>query len=316
MIWLALVTVILAGILWLSRLCYRIAFFSVNEKDQDIYAIPPGEQYEAVAEELLEMIREADELPFDLVSTTSRDGTLLVARYYHFYDGAPIQILFHGYRGNAIREFSGNYRLAKKLGFNSIVVDGRGHGKSCGHTISFGIRERYDCLAWARYARDTFGADIPVFLSGVSMGASTVLMASALRLPSNVVAITADCPYSSPGAIIRKVSRDIRLPGWLAYPFVVIGALVFGGFRIWESSPVKAVAHTGLPILLIHGEDDRFVPCDMSKEIYSACSSRVRLITVPNAGHGLSYLTDTALYEKEFRDFLNSCNLCKQDPGP
>lgn len=316
MIWLLLSLGIAAAVLWLSWLCYRIAFFSVNEKEKDVFAIPPGKQYEEVAQELLEMIHEANELPFDIVSTTSGDGTLLVARYYHFYDGAPVQILFHGYRGNGVREFSGNHRLAEKLGFNSIVVDGRGHGKSCGHTISFGIRERYDCLAWARFARDTFGPDTPVFLSGISMGAATVLMASQLRLPGNVVGITADCPYSSPGGIIRKVSRDMKLPPWLSYPFVVIGALVYGRFCIWKSSPVKAVAHTRIPILLIHGEDDRFVPCDMSREIFEACEGKAELVTVPEAGHALSYTTDTEKYEIAFRSFLQSCGIVCKTPDP
>jgi pimeloyl-ACP methyl ester carboxylesterase len=117
-------------------------------------------------------------------------------------------------------------------------------------------------------------------------------------------AFVADCPFSSPGAIIRKVSRDIRLPQWLSYPFVVLGALVFGRFRIWQSSALKSVQNTRIPILLIHGEDDLFVPCNMSREIYAACAGPAELVVVPEAGHGLSYFTDTALYTSSMEDFL------------
>ncbi len=312
MIWVLISIGLLAAvILWLSRFCYRMAFYRLNEKEQDLYTIPPGKQYEDVADQILELIHEVDQLSYELVSITARDGLHLAGRYYHFKDNAPVQILFHGYRSNGRREFSGNNRIAVKLGFNAIVVDERAHGKSGGHTITFGIKERYDCLAWAEYAAQRFGPDIPIILTGVSMGAATVLMASSLPLPQNVAAIIADCPYSSPGEIIRKVSRDVKLPPKLAYPFVVIGALVFGRFKLWETSPVEAVRRTQIPILLIHGDDDRFVPCEMSSQIYAACNSAAELVIFPGAGHALSYFTDTKLYEKTVLDFLKLYGVLK-----
>ena len=308
MIWVLIgAVVIVSATLWVSRFCYRMAFYSLNEKEQDIYTIPPGKQYEAVADQILMLIQEVDALSYELVSITARDGLHLVGRYYHFKDGAPVQILFHGYRGSGKREFSGYNRIATQLGLNVIVVDERAHGKSGGHTITFGIKERYDCWDWAQYAADRFGADVPIILTGVSMGAATVLMASSLPLPDNVVGIIADCPYSSPGEIIRKVSKDVKLPPTLAYPFVVIGALFFGRFKLWEISAVEAVKQTDIPILLIHGGDDRFVPCEMSKQIYGACASAAKLVIIPKAGHALSYFTDTSRYENEVSTFLRSC---------
>lgn len=303
--WFFIIAGILIGIiLIISRFCYRLAFYSMNEKEQDIYTIPPGKQYEAVADRILELIHEVDQLSYELISITARDGIHLVGRYYHFKDGAPVQILFHGYRGNGRREFSGNNRIAAKLGFNVIVVDERAHGKSGGHTITFGIKERYDCLDWANYASERFGPDTPIILTGVSMGAATVLMASSLPLPGSVKAVIADCPYSSPKAIIQKVSADVRLPPRLSYPFVVLGALLFGKFKLWQSSPLEAVRRTRIPILLFHGEDDRFVPCEMSESIYAACRGPAELVIVPGAGHALSYFLDTELYEKTVGSFL------------
>ncbi len=310
MFWLLLAGVALSGaVLWISRFCYRLAFYSLNEKEQDIYAIPPGKQYEAVADRILELIHEVEELPYEIVSVTARDGLHLVGRYYHFRDGAPVMLLFHGYRGNGRREFAGNNRIAAQLGLNVIAVDERAHGKSGGHTISFGIKERYDCLCWADYAAERFGNETPIILSGVSMGAATVLMASSLPMPDSVKAVIADCPYSSPKAIIQKVSRDVKLPPKLAYPFVVIGALVFGRFRIWQSSPLKEVRKTNLPILLFHGDADRFVPCQMSEEIFDACAGGGELVIVPGAGHALSYFSDTQLYVGKVSAFLKNCNI-------
>jgi len=271
--------------------------------------VPPGEQYEKIADAMLAQIHELNQLPFEQIYITARDGVKLAARYYHFKDNAPVQIQFHGYRGNGVREFSGGFKMAREAGFNAIVVDERAHGKSGGHTITFGIKERYDCADWVDYACKRFGEDTPIILSGVSMGAATVLMASELDLPYNVAAITADCPYSSPGAIIRKVCRGMKLPASLVYPFVALGARMFGGFRIWESTAIKAVQNTKIPILLIHGDDDRFVPCDMSREIYKACAGPCELVTIPSAGHGICYYVDEQRYSQALSKFFKSCGL-------
>ena len=194
-------------------------------------------------------------------------------RYYHVRDGAPLQIQFHGYRGAALRDFCGGNKLARESGQNTLVVDQRAHGKSGGNTITFGIRERLDCLSWVKYANQRFSSGTPIFLSGVSMGATTVLMASELKLPANVMGIIADCPYSSPEVIIRKVCReDMHLPPALTMPLIRLGARLFGHFVLNESSAVQAVGNKNIPILLLHGEDDRFVPCDMSREIFDACT--------------------------------------------
>jgi fermentation-respiration switch protein FrsA (DUF1100 family) len=299
----------LISVLVISGFCYRIVFRSPNIALRDPYAIPPGEQYKAVAEEMLQKISLLEKSPYQQVTIKAWDGTLLAARYYHLYEDAPVQIFFHGYRSNALREFACGYSMAQRLGYNALVVDQRAHGNSEGHTISFGIKERYDCLDWCNYVKNRFGENVKVFLSGVSMGAATVLMAADLNLPRNVVAITADCPYVSPGRIIRKVSRDVKLPCWAVYPFVVLGALVFGGFRIWDSSAVRSVKKTSIPILLIHGDDDRFVPCDMSREIYDACCADKTLVSFPTAGHGLSCLTDPTRYENTMRQFLLRCGV-------
>ncbi len=299
---------ILAAVICGAWFAYRITFYSPNKNAQDIYAIPPGEQYEKVADRMLQQIYDLDQLPYEQIYIKSYDGTKLAARYYHNADNAPLIIQFHGYRGNSVREYSGASKLAIREGYNALVVDQRAHGKSGGHTISFGIKERFDCKAWAEFAAKRF-QDIPMILCGVSMGAATVLMASDLTLPSNVRGIIADCPYSSPYKIIKKVCKDVKLPYLLLYPFVVIGALLFGGFCMWEACATKSVRHTHLPILLIHGEDDRFVPCDMSKEIYNACNSEKLLVTIPTAGHGICSLVDTEQYEQVFRNFVRKyCN--------
>ena len=135
------------------------------------------------------------------------------------------------------------------------------------------------------------------------MGAATVLMASALELPQNVRGIIADCGYSSPREIIRKVIGEMKLPVWAAYPFARLGAWLWGGFRLESGSPEDSLKRAKVPVLILHGEDDRFVPCGMGRANYDACVSEKRLVTVPGAGHGLSCLIDPDTYKGAVAEF-------------
>lgn len=121
------------------------------------------------------------------------------------------------------------------------------------------------------------------------MGASTVLIASAKELPENVVSVVADCGYTSAKAIIKKCIKDIHLPPALLYPFIKLGGKIFGKFDVEETSPIEAMKNCKVPVLFIHGDDDAFVPCSMSKENYRACVSKKELLIIKGAGHGLSY---------------------------
>ena len=105
---------------------------------------------------------------------------------------------------------------------------------------------------------------------------------------------------------IEKVAKDRDYPVAVCRPFVHLAAFLFGGFRLNSCTAKEAVSRCRVPVLLIHGEDDRLVPCSMSLEIAACCASRVQVVTFPDAGHGLSYVTDPVRYERIVVDFLNS----------
>ena len=285
----------------LAYYCYRRIFYAAPKKKNGPIKLPSGEQYEVNRDKMLSLIDEMRAIPFETVYITSFDGLKLAARYYHVKDGAPVHIQFHGYKGWACRDFCGGNKLARERGNNTLVVDQRAHGKSEGSTISMGINERFDCLSWVKYICERFGHEVKIVISGVSMGAATVLMAAELDLPENVIGIIADCPYSSPKEIITKVCCDMRLPANLVYPFVKLSAKLYGHFDLEAADAAEAVCHAKVPVLLIHGEDDRFVPCSMSKKIYDAAKSSnadadIIFETFPEAGHGISFMTDAKRY--------------------
>ena len=297
------IVLLLAVITGLSYCSYWIAFYNPVHRHRETVVIRSSQDPPDLEQQCAIMA----EQPFEEIYITARDGIRLCGRYYHRSDDGPIQIQFHGYRGNGIRDFCAIHGICTEMGINTLVVDQRAHGCSGGNTMTFGILERYDCQCWAEYVCRRFGSDRKVFLCGVSMGGATVLMASNLQLPENVAGIIADCPYSTPGAIIRKVISDMRFPAAVLYPFVALGAFVFGGFFVWGESAVHAVSETMIPILLIHGSDDRFVPQNMSVDIFEKCAGKRYLEIFPGAGHAGCCATDPVRYEKILRSFMNSC---------
>lgn len=290
----------------ISLWAYFRTFFNQKKKAK-LHKLLPGKAYGKHLDRINLLISDMESNKKEEIIIRSYDGKKLVGYYYHIKDGAPVHIQFHGYKGNCLRDFCGGNKLARDLGHNTLVVHQRAHGASGGRTITFGIKERIDCLYWARYVAKRFGDDVPIFLSGVSMGATTVLMASELDLPQNVVGIIADCPYDSPQNIIKKIASELGYPATLVFPFVRIAAFLFGHFDILSSDVYKALQKSEIPTLIIHGEDDSFVPCEMSRKIYASDSKKiVKLCTIPHAEHGLSYMVDTETYTKEAGDFINS----------
>lgn len=298
---------VVAAVLLAAYICYRIAFYAPPRREKipsDVIEIPEGEIYEVFRESMEQWTRELRAMPHEEFSVRSFDGLTLYAKYYEYKPGAPIELMFHGYRGSAERDLSGGVQRAFHVGRSVLLVDQRCCGKSEGSAITFGIKEHRDCLTWVDFLCRHFGPDVKIILTGVSMGAATVLMAGSKELPANVMGILADCGFSSAKDIISTVLRQMKIPPALGYPFVKLGARIFGHFDLDETSPMESVKKCSLPVIFYHGETDDFVPCDMSRALYEACASRKQLVTIPGAGHGLSYPVAPEHYLQTLREFF------------
>ena len=292
-----------ALVLLTAYICFRMAFYAVRKPETDEFSIPEGPIYEPYRELMVGWMKETRAMPQEQFQVTSFDGLKLRGRYFECNPGAPIELMFHGYRGRADRDLCGGVQRCFSLGRNALLVDQRSCGESEGNVITFGIKERRDCRTWVDFMVSHFGPDVKIIITGISMGAATVMLAAGDPMPENVIGVLADCGYTSAREIIQKVIRQMKLPARLLYPFVRLGALVFAGFDPDEDSPKAAMARCKLPVIFFHGEADDFVPCQMSRDNYEACTGPKRLVTIPNAGHGRCYLVEKDTYLKELAAF-------------
>ena len=234
----------------------------------------------------------------------SHDGLTLYGVFIPAEHAKGTILLAHGYRSNKLIDFGLVLDFYHDAGLNILAIDQRAHGKSTGRYITFGVKECWDVMSWIDWHNKAVG-EVPFILSGLSMGASTVLYLADADLPENVKGIIADCGFTSPKDIIRRVYEStVHLPAapslWVADLF----ARIFAGFRFSEKDTKVILRNNKLPVLLVHGVDDGFVPCDMTRQAYEACAGNKEMFLVEGADHGVSFLIDRPGYTQRVIRFL------------
>lgn len=297
---------LLAVLLVACGVCFWMTFYVCKrpKKKEGEYYLIPGAVFEPFYPRMRQWHDWVESLPREEMTVRTPDRLTLRGRYYELTPDSPVEILFHGYRGSAERDMYGAVDRCFRVGHSALLVDQRAGGRSDGHVITFGAREHKDALLWARELERRFGDDRPVILAGVSMGAATVSMAAgAADLPENVVGVLADCGYSTAPAIIKKVIRQLKLPPAVFYPLVRLGAILYGHFDPNRVDIPAAVAKAKVPVLFLHGAVDSFVPCEMSRENYEACTAPKQLVLIPDADHGVAFPADEEGYIAAVRAF-------------
>ncbi len=241
----------------------------------------------------------------EAVCITSHDGIRLVGHWYDCPNAERVIVAMHGWRSSWSQDFGVISEFWHQNNCSVLYAEQRTHGDSDGEYIGFGVLERYDCLEWIKWVNKRTGENLPIYLGGVSMGATTVLMTSGLNLPTNVKGMIADCGFSSPKAIWKHVvEHNFHLP-YRFYKRFAEDMYKRKNNTSIEYSCADALQNSSVPVLFIHGTDDKFVPIDMTYENYSACHSPKHLLVVVGAGHGMSYLIDKEAYETAVKEFWN-----------
>ena len=242
--------------------------------------------------------------PIETVTVDTHDGIRLVGHWYPHPTPKRVLIAMHGWRSSWDHDFGMISPFWHDSECSVLYPDQRAQNNSEGEFMGFGILERYDCLDWIRWVVEHCGKDIPIYLCGISMGATSVMMASALEMPPSVKGIIADSGYTSLHEIWKHVVKDnlhlsYGLRGHhangLCKKKISIGSK--------DYSTTQALKDSHRPVLFIHGTADNFVPVEMTYENYLACKPPKRLLIVPGADHGMSYVVDKDRYEAAARQF-------------
>lgn len=259
------------------------------------------EELKAKVRELSEKLKNSD---LETVTITARDGEKLVGHWHHKDTDKRVIIAMHGWRSSWAHDFGTIADFWQDNGSSVLYVEQRGQGESGGEYMGFGMIERYDCLDWIDLVNDRMNDSMPIYLAGISMGASTVLMTGGFDLPNNVCGIMADCGFTSAHAIWKHVvegnthfSYDSRskVVDDLCKKKIQVGSQ--------DYTTLDAMKECDVPVLFIHGTDDTFVPVEMTYENYKACASSKMLFVVPGATHAMSYVVDKEGYEKTVKQF-------------
>ena len=212
-------------------------------------------------------------------------------------------ILAHGYMGRAYEMV----KYAKKfieMGYNTLLIDLRAHGKSEGKYIGMGWKDRFDILSWI----NKLCFDNPqckIILYGTSMGAATMMMTAGEQLPVNVKMCIEDCGYSSVQKQFRMMLKTIKpcIADYLMTASSLVAKLKVG-YHFNEASSLKQIQKAHIPILFIHGDKDKFVPYEMLDELYEKANFPKEKLVIKNAGHVESSKINPDLYWSTVSNFI------------
>lgn len=238
------------------------------------------------------------------ITIRSYDGLKLHGSYYPGETAKRIVICVHGYRARGEDNFCGEFSWLHKE-CDLLLIDQRACGKSEGKHITFGAKEKRDLKNWIDYVAANNPDDLPVYLYGVSMGASTVMNVTEAALPKCVAGVIADCGYSSMKEIIASCGwRGMHIPPFPFVSFVNFFCRWLALFDMKESNSKKALSHSKLPVIFIHGTADDFVLPENSLRNYAACRSEKEMIWIDGAGHGCAHHKSPQKYEKAVDNFF------------
>ena len=244
-----------------------------------------------------------DKFTFETLSIKSRDGLKLVG---HFLPNSSnkLAIIVHGY-GADYKEMQKYAKYFVEKNYNILAVENRAHGQSEGKMIGMGWLDRLDLVDWINFMVQK-NSNYQIVLFGLSMGASTVCMASGEVLPSNVKAIISDCAFDNVYDAFKYVfKKRTNLPVWPLLDIFNLYMKNAYNYDMKEADAKKMLKKCKVPILFIHGDADDFVPTYMVHKLYESTDEKLRQIyIVEGAGHALSYPNAGVKYERVLTGFL------------
>ena len=238
---------------------------------------------------------------------TSKDGLKLHGVFLQAPNPLRTVICVHGYRGNYEYDFSPIVRYFNSNHTNMFFVEQRAHGDSEGDNITFGAKEKEDLQQWIEYVQKNVDSKNPLYLYGISMGASTCLLSLENDYQNILSGVIADCGFTSMRNLFNNLSKD-----WFGMPGVPLVGIVgtycklFAKFDMEETSTKKALANNKVPVLFIHGEADTFINPEHTRVNYTRDVGPKDILWVAGANHGESLMKDPERYHQKLEYFFST----------
>ena len=197
-------------------------------------------------------------------------------------------ILLHGLGDNRLG-MQGYAEMFLNHGYSVLMPDARAHGLSGGIHPTYGLLERDDIRRWFEWIEREHDPGC-IFGFGESMGAAQLLQS--LDSEPSFCAVAAESSFSTFREIAYdRIGQQFHTGPWLGRTIlrpVVEIALAYARWKyhldLASVSPENAVAHTHVPVFLIHGQVDSNIPVRHSRRIKLA-NPQVELWEVPGADH-------------------------------
>ena len=248
---------------------------------------------------------EFDAMEKEDVWIESFDGRRLHGYWIENEKRQKVVISFHGYNTEARKEYPLHHSYYQE-GYTVLIVDQRGVGRSEGPFITMGLLERKDCLRWIDYVVQCCGGQVEILLEGLSMGASTIMMAAKDIHAPQVRGMIANCGFDScTEQMAYTITKLMHLPRIPVLATVKLYARLFAGYDMDAVTAAESLSGSDIPLLMIHGAKDTFVPYENLGKIFpSARADHKRMVTCEHAAHGVARFEDPELFEGAIRQFL------------
>ncbi|MBC5624240.1 alpha/beta hydrolase [Clostridium sp. NSJ-49] len=211
----------------------------------------------------------------------------------------------HGYTANHYIDYQFTDIFFEE-GYNVLLIDMRSHGESEGKVASYGYNESKDIGSWVRWIKDKIGEDAYIGLHGQSMGAATVMLYGATH-PNDIKFVIEDCGFTSAREAIKFQFRKVKIPFWPLYDLIRVKVKRKYKFDFNNISPEDAIVNSDIPVLFIHGDNDKVVPTWMGEALYNEKNGEMdRLYLVQGAGHMEAYSKDKEKYKQVVKEFLDN----------
>lgn len=267
---------------------------------------PLGHQQQAAA-----FVRNHFQTSLQNISITAADGAVLRAWYIHphEYNGNAV-VLLHGITDN--REGVAGYgELLLAHGYAVLLPDARRHGESGGELATYGLKESDDIHRWVSWI---YEHDAPHCTYGFGESYGAALMLQSLAVEDRYCAVAVESPFSTAHEMsFERVSGPLYLRPWfgrtLGRPAIwsaEIYARLRYGIDLLKPSPLDAVEHSKVPVLLIHGVNDQSISPHHSQLIANAAHDHVQLWLVPRAGHTMAWAAAHEEFETRLVGWFDS----------